>query len=82
MKHIDHSLLFTKEQMAHVIKLWCEAKCAPNKAILAYINTQPSVLKACEEHGVYPPYLAYLLEYQLSCKQMPVDGGPLEGTRN
>ncbi len=82
METIDYSKLFTSAQMSYVIKLWCEAKTSPNKAILAYINSEPSILKACKTHEVFPPCLAYLLEYQLSCKQLPVDRGPLEGTSN
>lgn len=82
MKQIKFEELFTKEQMAHVIQLWCNAKVAPHKEVLAYINTQPSVLEACVKHEVFPPYLAYLIEYQLSCKSVPVDLGPLEGTSN
>ena len=82
MHTINYTLLFTPKQMTEVINIWCLAKGIPNKAILAYINSEPSILAACETHGVHPPYLSYLLHYQLSCKQLPVDGCPLEGTSN
>ena len=71
MSTIKHETIFTKEQMTKVIDLWCTATGSPAKAILAYIETQPEVLRACKEQNIFPPYLAYLLEYQLSCKPAP-----------
>ena len=71
MNTIKFEELFTKDQMSKVIDLYCNAKIAPNKAILAYIESEPSILSACLAKDIYPPYLAYLLEYQLSCKSGP-----------
>lgn len=67
MSTIKYETIFTPQQMAKIIDLWCNAKGPANKAILAYINTQPEVLRTCDDQGIFPPYLAYLLEYQLGC---------------
>ena len=74
MKTLDFKAIFTVEQMARVIELYCTTKTTPHKAILTYINSEPSILKACETHQVFPPYLAYLIQFQLNaspCNKAP-----------
>lgn len=70
MKTLPLSNLITQDQFLALRELYTEGGEA--KHLLAFINTQPDILRNCEQHEVLPAYLAYYLMYifgGVSCRR-------------
>lgn len=66
MSHFTLQEFLTEKEIKELHTVYTQAQGTPHKAIMAWINARPELLKKLEKRELLPDYFGYAVEYVFS----------------